>query len=138
MKCFNGSKDVAQPEAAMPHFRHGVRLLVFLVLPRNLEWQQHKGIDTRDKCRDQMCQESFSHNTAAYLQRRNNVITDQMGKNKLLVAHSKRITRICEMCLVMLKGRAKGRGQSGSGRYQVQGSGEEGHERVWLSVRMLL
>lgn len=60
MKCFNGSKDVAQPEPEMLHFRHMVRLFVFLLLPRKLERQQQKGVDTRDECRDQMSQESFS------------------------------------------------------------------------------
>lgn len=120
------------------HFRHVMRLFVFLLLPRNLEWQQHKGIGTRDECRDQMCQESFSHNTAAYLQGRNKVIMDQMGKNKLLMAHSTRITRICEICLRMLKGSGKGRLQSGSGRYQCRAVERTGHDRVWFSVRMLL
>lgn len=108
MKCFNGSKDVAQPEPGMLHFRHVMRPFVFLLLPRRQEWQQQKGIDTRDECRDQVCQERFSHNIATYLKRRNKVITDQMGKNKLLMAHSKRIARICEIYLVMLKGRAEG------------------------------
>lgn len=97
---------------------------MFLVLPTKLEWQQHRGIDTRDECRDQMCQESFSHNTAVNLQRRKKVITSD-GERGLLLPHSKRITRVCEICHVILKGRAKGRGQSGSGGYQVQGSGEE-------------
>lgn len=123
MKCFNGSKDVAQAEMLL--FEHVMRSFVFLLLPRGLEWQQQKGIDTRDECRDQICQESFSHNMAAYLKGRNKVIMGQMGGNKLLMAHSIRMARICEICLVMLKGRAKGRGQSGSGRSSVV-SGEEG------------
>lgn len=138
MKCFNDSKDVVQPQPGMLCFRHVMRPFVFLLLPRKLEWQQQKGINTRDECRDQMCQESFSHSMAADLKRRNKVVTHQMGRDKLLMAHSKRIARICEICLVVLKGRAKGRGQNGSGRYKGRAVERRGHEGVCLSVKIFL
>lgn len=137
MKCFNGSKDVAQPEPEMLHFRHMVRLFVFLLLPRKLERQQQKGVDTEMNAETRCLRRASANSIAAHL-KRSKVIMDQMEKNKLLMAHSKRIARIFEICLVMLKGGAKGRGQSASGRYKCRVVGRRGHERLWLSVRMLL
>lgn len=64
---------------------------MFLLLPRRLEWQ-----------------ERFSHSIATCLKRRNEVITDQMEKNNLLMAHSKRMARICEIYLVLWKGQREG------------------------------
>lgn len=63
---------------------------------------------------------------------------DLTRQNKLLMACFKGIVGTCEIYLAMFKGRAKGRGQSGSGRDKYRKMERRGHKRVWLCVRMLV